>query len=65
MKLINIPANTRLKAIDKLMDSDTALDADSIPLEENATEKEKRFAKLITQIYKITHPYLVTGSKRE
>ena len=52
-----LTAQQRLKVIDHLTSSDTAFDAGSILLDKNATEKEKSFGKLITDIYTTVHPH--------
>lgn len=52
-----------LHKIDDLVSSDTAFDADCLSLEESS-EKERMFAELIVEIYKLVHPYVHKCCKR-
>ena len=56
----NQPTDTELlELVDKLISGDIGFAADNL-IKELATDKEKKFAKLITQIYRIIHPRFST-----
>ena len=53
MKLTDIE---RLRLASHYLEGDTAFDADCIALNKKATPKEKSFARLITDLYRLIHP---------